>query len=74
MTTDELILALRELANNVNPELLHAAADRIESLVKLLGEVAEKLEENDKIIRRYEQAYAFLASHGWKCGDENESK
>ena len=32
MTTDELIRALRELANNVNPELLNAAADRLEEL------------------------------------------
>lgn len=32
MTTDELIRALRELALNVNTELLIAAADRLEEL------------------------------------------
>lgn len=80
MTTDELIKALRDQANengcwndgcwNRCKKLLHAAADRMESVVKLLGEVAEKLEEKEKIIRRYKQADTFLAAHGWEWKED----
>ena len=84
MTTDELIKALRDQANengcwndgcwNKCKKLLHAAADRIESEVKLLGEAAEKLEEQDKIIRRYRQAYNFLAENGWKWREDTDAE
>ena len=52
MTTDELIKALRELALNVNKPLLNEAADR--------------MEEQDKIIKQYQKADCFLAAHGWE--------
>lgn len=52
MNTDELIKALRELALNVNKPLLNEAADR--------------LEEQDKIIKQYQKADCFLAAHGWE--------
>jgi len=44
--------ALRELALNVNKPLLNEAADR--------------LEEQDKIIKQYQKADCFLAVHGWE--------
>ena len=59
MTTDELIHLLRDKANlfgvirdSSNRDLLDAAADR--------------LEEQDKIIKQYQKADCFLAAHGWE--------
>ena len=44
MTTDELIKALRELALNVNTELLNAAADRLEELEERVAIMAADMD------------------------------
>ncbi len=64
MTTDELIRALRKMAekfvrrNDELPFLLNAAADR--------------MEEQEKIINQYHRADTFLNAHGWKWEDEED--
>lgn len=56
MTTDELINALRENAKQAYPLAIN----------QLLNEAADRLEEQDKIIKQYHKADCFLAAHGWE--------
>ena len=55
MKTDELIQTLRKLAPVYNP-----------SVKDVLEEAADKLQEQDKIIKQYQKADCFLAAHGWE--------
>lgn len=58
MTTDELIKALRKWGE--------AFADKVDKLHFLLMQAADRLEEQDKIIKQYQKADCFLAAHGWE--------
>lgn len=55
MTTDELIKVLREWAAQM------ALPGRRE----LVKQAADRLEEQDEIIKQYQKADCFLAVHGW---------
>ena len=59
MTTDELIRALRGYAK------FEQSAGRISSAA-WMDEAADRLEEQDKIIKQYQKADCFLAAHGWE--------
>lgn len=62
MTTDELIQALREQTNTNG-----CWNDGCWSKCKrLMNEAADRLEEQDKIIKQYHKADCFLAAHGWE--------
>ena len=59
MTTDELIAFLRNYAD------FELSAGRVVSSDCLL-EAAEKMKEQEKIIKQYQKADCFLAAHGWE--------
>ena len=56
MTTDELIRALRDVAGECEDL----------KRIRLLNAAADRLEEQDKIIKQYQKADCFLAAHGWE--------
>lgn len=56
MTTDELIKALRGEAHKAYPL----------AVSELMSKAADRLEEQDKIIKQYQKADCFLAAHGWE--------
>ena len=56
MTTDELINVLREQAETY----------KIHPMRELLTAAADRLEEQDNIIKQYKKADCFLAAHGWE--------
>lgn len=64
MTTDELIQALREQTNTNGCW----NDGRWSKCKRLMNEAADRLEEQSKIIKQYQnqKADCFLAAHGWE--------
>lgn len=64
MTTDELIKALREtdFSDGCPCELSEMCKDAD----CIIMQAANRLEEQDKIIKQYQKADCFLAAHGWE--------
>lgn len=66
--TEELVKAMRAWY------IALINSGRMKALALDILAAANSLEEQEKVIQRYEQANAFLAAHGWEWKEDTDAE